>query len=445
MKARLLTSAAALSMALGLCGAYAQGQPARAQGQPAPAQDAAAQQDPAPATAPNPLAASQPTVKIEAKKTSKKAGTKAAKVRETATSADATPSFTADTYDATKSAAERYQAIADNGGWPEIKGDVKENASGEPVRVLRERLATEGDLPRENMDGDRFDDALTNAVKSFQLRMGLKPTGVVTGATLQAINITAAQRARQLADSAQRIENVKFDFAPRQVIVNIPAAAVEAVEGGVVVHRYPAVVGDKDHQSPQIVAKIQDVNLNPTWTIPTSIVKNEIIPKIAKNPNYLQREKIHLVDSRGHEVNPGRVDWDSDKLGKYTLKQESGSKNSLGQIRINMPNKEAVYLHDTPAKGAFAEDYRFLSHGCVRVDGVIDLAAWLLEGAKGDWDAQKIKETIADKDSTTIKLVKPVPVIWTYLTGFADKDGVAQFRDDVYGLDEPVQEDRASR
>ena len=148
MKARLLTSAAALSMALGLCGAYAQGQPAPAQGQPAPAQDAAAQQDPAPATAPNPLAASQPTVKIEAKKTSKKAGTKAAKVRETATSADATPSFTADTYDATKSAAERYQAIADNGGWPEIKGDVKENASGEPVRVLRERLATEGDLPR---------------------------------------------------------------------------------------------------------------------------------------------------------------------------------------------------------------------------------------------------------------------------------------------------------
>jgi murein L,D-transpeptidase YcbB/YkuD len=415
---RLLTSAAALTMALALCGGAAY-----------------AQEQQAPATAPNPLAAGQPTVKLDTPKKKAGAGTKAAKVREMQTSSDATPSFTPDTYEATKAAAERYQAIAANGGWPMINGEVQADAIGEPVRVLSERLEIEGDLPRESAERDAFDDALTQGVKSFQLRMGLKPTGVVTGATLAAINITAAQRARQLADSAQRIENVKFDFAPRHVIVNIPAAAVEAVEGSTVVHRYTAVVGDKDHQSPQVSAKIQDINLNPTWTIPTSIVKTEIIPKLEKNPNYLKREKIHLIDSRGREIDPGSVDLDGDKLGRYTLKQESGSKNSLGQIRINMPNKEAVYLHDTPAKGGFAEDYRFLSHGCVRVQGVMDLAAWLLDGAKGDWDAASIKKAIAEDDSKDIKLAKPVPVIWTYLTGFADKDGVAQFREDVYGLD----------
>jgi murein L,D-transpeptidase YcbB/YkuD len=238
---------------------------------------------------------------------------------------------------------------------------------------------------------------------------------------------------------------VKFDFAPRQVIVNIPSAAVEAVEDGKVAHRYTAVAGDKDHPSPQIVAKIRDVDLNPTWTIPTSIVKNEIIPKLEKNPNYLKREKIHLIDSRGREINPGKIDLDADKLAKYTLRQESGAKNSLGQIRINMPNKEAVYLHDTPAKSAFSDDYRFLSHGCVRVDGVIDLAAWLLDDAKGDWDATKIRRTIKEKERVDVKVAKPVPVIWTYLTGFATADGVAHFRDDVYGLDEPAPQDNASR
>ncbi|MDB5644309.1 MAG: murein L,D-transpeptidase, partial [Hyphomicrobiales bacterium] len=254
-------SAAALTMTLALCGgAFAQ-EPAAA-----------------PATAPAPLAAEKPTATLEqpAKKKAS-AGTKAAKVREMETSTDSAPSLSPDTFAATKAAAERYQAIADAGGWQVIPGDVRLDATGEPVLALRARLAIEGDLPREASEGDLFDEALTQAVKSFQLRMGLKTTGEVTGATLAAINIPAAQRARQLAGSAQRIETVNFDFAPRHVVVNIPAAAVEAIAGGVVMRRYTAVVGDKDHASPQVVAKIQDVNLNPTWTIPTSIVKNEIV------------------------------------------------------------------------------------------------------------------------------------------------------------------------
>ena len=428
MKATWLTSAATIVMAISLQGgAFAEDALGR--------NDLAQVAQTAPATAPNPLAAGQPTATLEQPKKNARAGTKAAKVRETETSVDSTPSFTPETFNATKAAAERYQAIADNGGWPAIMGEVNADSHGDPLRALRQRLAIEGDLPRENIEGDSFDEGLTLAVKSFQMRMGLKPTGVIAGATLDAINVSAAQRAHQLADSAQRIETVQFDFAPRHVVVNIPAAAVEAIEDGKVVRRYTAVVGDKKHASPQIVAKIENINLNPTWTLPQSIVKNEIAPKMAKNPNYLKREKIHLIDSRGREVNPSAVDWDSDKLGKYTLRQESGSKNSLGQIRINMPNTESVYLHDTPAKTGFEEDYRFLSHGCVRVEGVMDLAAWLLEGAKGDWDVSKINAKIAEEDSVSVKLAQSTPVIWTYLTGFADTDGVAQFRDDVYGLD----------
>ena len=166
------------------------------------------------------------------------------------------------------------------------------------------------------------------------------------------------------------------------MLVNIPAAEVEAIEDGHVAHRYTAVVGGTDHQSPQIAAKITAIIVNPTWTLPASIIKNEVIPKMAKNRRYLSRMQIEILDGRGRKVNPRSIDWSSDEAAEYTLRQKAGRKNSLGTLKIDMPNKQQVYMHDTPAKAFFARDYRFLSHGCVRVEGVYDLAAWLLAGTK---------------------------------------------------------------
>jgi murein L,D-transpeptidase YcbB/YkuD len=358
---------------------------------------------------------------------------KPAPLREMALTTDHRPSLQPETFFATAKASERYAEIADAGGWPSV-GAVAPGASGKAVATLRRRLSIEGDLAASQGDGEQWDEALTAAVKRFQSRMGLRQTGVVSGATLKAMNVTAAVRFRQLASSAQRIAGSTFGFGQKYVVVNIPSASVEAVEDGRVVRRYTAVVGDVKHPSPEVATRVVAVNLNPTWTLPTSIIKNEIIPKMRKDPGYLSRSKIRILDSSGAEVDPTSVNWSTEHATSFTLRQDSGIQNALGSIRINMPNSQAVYMHDTPSKRFFATDYRFLSHGCVRVEGVYDLAAWLLDSS-----GRVTKESLLEKqkggERTDLRLPQPVPVAWIYMTGWASADGAVNFRDDVYGYD----------
>ncbi len=358
---------------------------------------------------------------------------------ETALSTDPEPTFQPNTFFATAKASERYAAIADAGGWPTDIVALHPGAKGAEVAKLRKRLAIEGDLSAQHSAGTAWDAELTAAVKRFQSRMGLKQTGIVAGATLKAINIPASVRFRELASSADRLAGVNFEFGDRYVVVNLPSTSVEAVESGRVVHRYVAIVGDPEHPSPEIAAHVQVVNLNPTWTVPVSIIKKEIIPRMQRDPGYLTREKIRILDGSGQEVNPKAINWSSERAANYTLRQDSGAGNSLGTIRIGMPNKLAVYMHDTPSKRLFGADYRFLSHGCVRVQGVYDYAEWLLEGTPGGpngvWDKAAMQAKEKEGAPFDIRLLKPVPVIWVYLTGWSNGDGPANFRDDVYGLD----------
>ncbi|MBV9751222.1 MAG: L,D-transpeptidase family protein, partial [Hyphomicrobiales bacterium] len=317
---------------------------------------------------------------------------------------DAMPTVTADTAACTTAAAQRYAAIADQGGWPTLAKPLKRGqAAPQDLSTLRRRLAIEGDLPQMDDAASRatWDDALTAGLKHYQARMGLRQTGILDETTLAALNIPASERAKELDASAHRLSVVQnFPFDQRYVVVNIPAAAVEEVENGRVVHRYAAVVGGTDHQSPQIQAKITDITANPTWTLPVSIIKNEVIPKMAKNPRYLSRMNIRMLDGKGHEVSPGKIDWTTNEATEFTFRQDAGKKNSLGTLKINMPNNQSVYMHDTPAKSFFARDYRFLSHGCVRVDGIYDLATWLLQGTPGPegeaWSVDAIKKLVAD-------------------------------------------------
>jgi murein L,D-transpeptidase YcbB/YkuD len=399
---------------------------------PQPAPTPPAQGAPATAEAPHaPLPSSAPAPKPKRK-------AKPPPPRETALSDDPTPALQPETFYTTAKASEKYAAIVDAGGWPKIGASLRPGSKGPVVLALRRRLAAE-----EEMGGDPnnpiWDAALTQAVKRFQFRMGLRQTGVVSGATLRALDTPAWVRFRQLASSAQRLAGVAFAFGPRYVVVNIPAAAVEAVDGDRVVRRYTAIVGDVEHRSPEVEAKILAVNINPTWTVPASIIKNEIAPKMLKDPSYLARSHIRVLDSRGAEVDARSIKWSSERAANYILRQDSGAGNSLGSLRISMPNPHAVYMHDTPSKNLFSSDYRFLSHGCVRVQGVADLAAWLLEGAPGSrngyWDKATITHEIATGEREEVRLPNPVPVIWVYLTGWASADGTVHFRDDVYGLD----------
>ncbi len=359
-------------------------------------------------------------------------------IREMALPTNPDPTFTQEVFFATAKASEKYAAIADAGGWPIVPGGLSPGARGKGVAALRKRLAIEGDLDK-GADGEAWDSDLSQALKHFQDRMGLRQSGLITPGTLKALNVPAATRFKQLASSAQRVAGVNFQYNDRYVVVNIPSATVEAIDHGAVVRRYVAVVGDPDHRSPEEQARIQAINLNPYWTLPTSIIKNEVIPKMRKDPGYLSRAKIRILDGHGTEIDPRKVDWNTERAANYTLRQDAGAANALGNIRINMPNRDAVYMHDTPSKKYFGGDYRFLSHGCVRVEGVYDLAAWLLDGTggapNGKWDKASLLAKVATQEHVDINLKQSVPVIWVYMTGWSNGDGVVHFRDDIYDYD----------
>lgn len=353
---------------------------------------------------------------------------------------DKRPTFHPDSLGMINEAAQRYQAIDAAGGWPILPKNavLKLGEESDLVPALRRRLSAEGDLPPgADLDNPLFDPALAEAVKRFQARHGQSRNGLVTGPTLAALRVSARERFEALNASARRLTLHAFVFGPRHVVVNIPSAAVEAIENGTVEKRFIAVVGKKDRASPEVETRITNINFNPTWTVPFSIVKKDIIPKMQKDPTYLAKSKIRIFGASGNEVDPAAIDWNTERALAFTLRQDSGAANALGQLRIDMPNREAVYMHDTPTKRLFLRDDRFHSSGCVRVENVRDLAAWILEGSKG-WDRAAIDAAIASGKRGDVRPREPIPVAWTYLTGYVTPDGAVHFRPDVYGLDAPA-------
>ena len=398
--------------------------PSAAQQPPGPVQTAPDVQGPvtpetAPAAIPKPKVVAKPAPPPEIK-----------------ISQDPRPSFHPESAAMIAQASRAYAAIAERGGWVPVPDGpaLKPGQEGAAIPFVRARLAAEGE-PLADLAGQRLDADLTAAVRRFQQRYGLPETGIVGPATVKAMNVPAADRAKALGYSAERLASSTFAFGDRYVAVNIPSAAVEAIEFNAVARRYVAVVGDPAHPSPVVEARIGAINLNPTWTVPVSIVKNEIIPKMRKDPGYLAKSKIRMFGASGQEIDPARIDWSTERAVNYTLRQDSGTANALGQIRIAMPNRHAVYMHDTPSKRFFGQDFRFLSHGCVRVAGVTDLAAWLAEPY--GFGKAAIEAGIAGGERRDIALPKPVPVAGVDLTGFVTAVGAILFRNDVYGLDKP--------
>jgi murein L,D-transpeptidase YcbB/YkuD len=347
------------------------------------------------------------------------------------------PTFDEGTTQRIAAAMLSYAALEVRGGWPTIPASSKlvSGARGADVALLRQRLALTDDLAAEKSDGDVYDDALAAAVKHFQARHGLEATGSIGPKTLAALNVPVTRRLRQLAASFDRLVATDFAFGQRYVVVNLPAAFAEAVEGDKVVRRYVVQVGRADRPSPQLTTHITTVNLNPTWTVPLGILKKDVIPKMRKDPGYAARMHMKVLDGAGHEVDPHAVDWNSDKAPNFTIRQDSGNWNALGSVRIDMPNPHSVYMHDTNHKEFFSADYRFQSSGCTRVEDPRALAAWLLADNPG-WDRARIDGGIAKGERLDIKLAHKVPVAWIYVTGWATRDGTVHFRDDVYGHDE---------
>jgi len=331
-----------------------------------------------------------------------------------------------------------YSVLEVQGGWPTLPANAAKLAPGSKgpdVALLRQRLAITEDLPADKANGDVYDDAVVAAVKFFQGRHGLEETGALGPKTLAALNVPVTKRLRQLGASLDRLAAMELTFGQRYVVVNLPAAFAEAVEGDKVVRRYVVQVGRPERPSPTLTTYITTVNLNPTWTVPLGILKKDVIPRMRKDPGYAARMHMKVLDGAGREVDANAVDWNSDHAPNFTIRQDSGNWNALGSVRIDMPNPHSVYMHDTNHKEFFSADYRFQSSGCTRVEDPRSLAAWLLNDNPG-WGRREIDAGIAKGERTDIRLTHKVPVAWVYLTGWATRDNVIHFRDDVYGHDE---------
>jgi L,D-transpeptidase YcbB len=348
------------------------------------------------------------------------------------------PAFDDGTYLRIKETLLSYADIQVRGGWPVLPADAKlvPGSSGPAVALLRRHLVIGGDLAPAKEDGDVYDADVVEAVKRFQLRHGLDATGTVNPPTLKALNVPVGDRIRQLEASLERLLGMDFIFAERYVVVNIPAAFVEAVANSKVERRYRVIVGQIDKPSPTLSAFITSVNLNPTWTVPLSITKNEIMAHMRRDPSYLSRMHMQVLGAHDEVIDPASVDWSGARSPNFTVRQDAGAWNALGYLKIDMPNPYSVYMHDTETRKLFADDYRFDSHGCTRVDNVRDLAAWILQDGPPGWDRAAIDAGIATGQTKIVNLPHKIPVAWVYLTGWVQRDGAVEFRDDVYKHDE---------
>jgi L,D-transpeptidase YcbB len=346
-----------------------------------------------------------------------------------------TPVLSPEAVAATEQAIQTYRERAARGGWaPMAQERLKLGNRGAGVTTLRQRLIISGDLDGTAGDSQVFDSYVESALRRFQSRHGLSTTGALNQGTVLAMNMPVEIRIRQLETNLVRLRSYSGNLGPRYVVANIPAALVETVDGNVVATRHAAGVGKIDRQSPILQTRIPEINFNPTWTVPASIIRKDLIPKMQKDPSYLTENKIRIIGPAG-EIQPQSVNWNSMEATKYTFRQDPGGEfNSLGFVRINIPSPHGVYMHDTPAKGIFGDDYRFVSSGCIRVQNVRDYITWLLRDTPG-WDRTKIDEVLRSGERINAPIPGGVPVYWVYITAWATPDGVVNFRDDIYGKD----------
>jgi murein L,D-transpeptidase YcbB/YkuD len=346
------------------------------------------------------------------------------------------PTLSPSTAETTQTSIAQYETIVAKGGWPEVSGGegLRVGVKSPAVPSLRARLSVAGDLELNSGEREVFDSYVDAAVRRFQVRHGLHADGVVHDTTLRALNVPAEKRLMQLRTNAVRLKSLSGNLGNRIVVANIPAAQIEAIENGVAITRHTAVAGKPDRPSPDVHSKITQINFNPFWTVPVSIIRKDLIPKMQAEPDYLTRNHIRIFDPRNNELPPSQIDWYSAEAVNYKFKQDAGDFNSLGSMKINFPSPDGVYMHDTPSKGLFGEDFRFASSGCMRVQNVRELVYWILADSPG-WSKPEIDEVIKSGERKDAKVTKPLPLYWVYVTAWATPDGVVQFRDDIYNRD----------
>lgn len=361
-----------------------------------------------------------------------------------------------------------YRALAAAGGWPAVPAGptLKPGMTDPRVPALRARLAATRDFPASGAaapdapvaapptataavapdDASRaapdelYDTALEAAVKAFQQRHGLAPDGAVGPATLAALNVPVERRIDQIRINLERARWVMHELKGDFVLVDVAGFDVSFFRDDQPVWTSKVIVGRPYRETPVFKSLITYIVINPTWTIPPGILVKDKLPVIKRDPGYLARNNIRVIDSQGRAVNPHAVNWSRygpGNLPPYQLRQDPGKDNALGLVKIMFPNPYLVYLHDTPSKSLFDRDERTFSSGCIRVQKAFELAELVL-GDPANWNQEKLAAAVATGRTQTVNLAKPVPVLLLYWTAQPLPDGQVVFRNDIYDRDPPT-------
>lgn len=344
-------------------------------------------------------------------------------------------------YSELKAGLAQYRAIRDRGGWEVVPGGstLRKGMIDPRVADLRRRLAITDNLQEDSGDPMTFDGMLEQAVTRFQLRHGLKEDGVVGKETLEALNVPVEDRIDQIRVNLERSRWVLHDLGDRYVLVDIAGFRVYFHKDNKIVWSCKAQVGQPYRDTPVFKSSIQYIQFNPPWFVPPTIFNKDVLPAVQKDPLYLRKKNIMVIDSRGREVNQGTINWSQyPRLPfPYTLRQNPGPESALGRIKISFPNQYSVYMHDTPHKELFEKEERTFSSGCIRLEKPFELAELLFDDP-AKWSLQDIMNAIDTGETRTVSLPRPVTILLLYWTVGVDEGGIISFRKDPYNRDSAV-------
>ncbi len=320
-----------------------------------------------------------------------------------------------------KKALRKYDSIADKGGWQSISSTGKKLTKGisnPAVASIKKRLQLSGDMAGADTS-QAFNDSLELAVKRFQQRHGLNPDGIISDSLIAIMNVPVEERMKQILINMNRVPWMPMQQQNKLIQVNIPDFMLYVYEGNKDVLSSKVIVGKEGTNTMMFSGNINQIVFNPYWNIPASIVQNEVMPAMKKDPNYLKKNNMEIVQQ-------------NDSLP--VIRQLPGPQNALGKVKFLFPNSYEIYLHDSPKKELFEQKNRAFSHGCIRVAEAQKLAVYLLKN-NPEWSPEKIKQAMNSGKEQTITLKEQVPVAISYLTAWVDKDGQVNFRQDIYGHD----------
>jgi len=328
-----------------------------------------------------------------------------------------------------RAALARYRQIAKAGGWPRLTEPSTANSGDTDQRLLRERLAFEDNFVDDSELG------ISEAVKRFQLRHGLDPDGLAGPRTIEALNVSAAGRANQILANMERWRWMPRQLEAVRIVVNVPDGRLAVLAHGQVVLSSRVIAGSRSSPTPILRAMATAVTVNPPWDVPQDIANAEILPKLREQQTYLLSQGMILRDAPNGDRYGLAIDWDQVQSLDYHVRQMPGPLNALGRVKLELPNRFAVFLHDTPAKAGFNLSERNFSHGCAQVEQILPLASYALAGDADRMVAQ-LMQSIASGATHRYRMAKPIPVYLVYWTAFADADGAMEFRPDIYERDE---------